>query len=61
MTELHDLFERKPGNAQVRLRLESPKDFTVIMDVMERVRPDWEFRKMVEEICGAESFEVLQN
>ncbi len=61
VTELHELFQRKPGAAQVRLRLESPRDFSLILDVTERVRPDREFRKAVEAICGAESLEVLQN
>ena len=61
MAELHELFERKPGNAQVRLKLESPRDFSAILDVAQKVRPDREFRKTVEEICGADSFEVLQN
>jgi DNA polymerase-3 subunit alpha len=59
--ELHDLFARKPGNAQVRLRLESPRDFAVLLDVTERVKPDREFRKAIEEICGAEALEILQN
>jgi DNA polymerase-3 subunit alpha len=58
---LHELFERKPGNAQVRLKLESPRDFSAILDVVQRVRPDREFRKAVEQICGADTFEVLQN
>ena len=61
VAELHELFERKPGNAQVRLKLESPRDFSAILDVAQKVRPDREFRKTVEEICGADSFEVLQN
>ena len=59
--ELHELFTRKPGNAQVRLRLESPRDFAVLLDVTERVKPDREFRKAVEQICGAEALEILQN
>ena len=32
-----------------------------LLKIAERVRPDREFRRRVEEICGAESFEVLQN
>ena len=43
------------------LRLESPRDFTVIMDVPVTVRPDREFRAEVERLCGAEAIEVLAN
>jgi DNA polymerase III subunit alpha len=57
--ELQQLFERKPGATQVRLRLESPRDFSVILDVPAKVRPDREFRAAVEQICGAETLEVL--
>src|SRR5207245_405064 len=58
---LSDLFQRKPGDTQVRLRLESPRDFTVILDVPVKVRPDREFRAAIERICGADSIEVLAN
>jgi len=54
---LEDLFRRKPGDTQVRLRLESPRDFSVLLDVPVKVRPDKEFRAQVEQICGAESIE----
>ena len=30
---LGELFRRKPGNTQVRLRLESPRDFSVLLDI----------------------------
>ncbi|MBZ5591510.1 MAG: DNA polymerase III subunit alpha [Acidobacteriia bacterium] len=58
---LHDLFHRKPGDTQVRLRLESPRDFTVILDVPVKVRPDREFRSEIERLCGSEAIEVLAN
>jgi DNA polymerase-3 subunit alpha len=58
---LHQLFERKKGDSEVRLRLEKPRDFAVVMDVTTRVRPDKEFRAEVERICGPESLEVLAN
>ena len=38
------LFERKPGETEVRLRLEKPRDFSVILDPGVKVRPDREFR-----------------
>jgi DNA polymerase-3 subunit alpha len=55
------LFQRKPGDTQVRLRLESPRDFTVILDVPTKVRPDREFRAEIERLCGSEAIEVLAN
>jgi|CZKE01.1.fsa_nt_gi DNA polymerase-3 subunit alpha len=54
---LEELFRRKPGDTQVRLRLEAPRDFSVLLDVPSKVRPDREFRTQVEQICGAESIE----
>ena len=57
--ELIDLFQRKPGETQVRFRLEQARDFSVILDVPVKVRPDREFREAVEKICGAEAIEVL--
>lgn len=57
--ELTALFEKKQGSAEVRLRLEKPRDFSVIMDVEQKVRPDKEFRAEIERICGPESLEIL--
>ena len=57
--ELIELFQRKPGETQVRFRLEQARDFSVILDIPAKVRPDREFREAVEKICGAESIEVL--
>ena len=59
--QLNDLFHRKSGDTQVRLRLESPRDFTVILDVPTKVRPDREFRAEIEKLCGSEAIEVLAN
>ncbi|HLW76102.1 MAG TPA: DNA polymerase III subunit alpha [Bryobacteraceae bacterium] len=56
---LRQLFEAKPGEAEVRLRLEKARDFSVILDVAARVRPDKEFRAEVARICGAEAMEIL--
>ena len=58
---LNQLFARKPGDTEVRLRLEKPRDFSVILDVTLRVRPDKEFWVEVEKICGPESVEILAN
>jgi DNA polymerase-3 subunit alpha len=57
--ELYQLFSRKTGATEVRLRLEKPRDFSVILDVTAKVRPDKEFRAEVERICGPESVEIL--
>jgi DNA polymerase-3 subunit alpha len=54
---LEELFRKKPGQTQVRLRLEAPRDFAVLLDVPARVRPDKEFRAAVEAICGTDSIE----
>ncbi|HEY1759531.1 MAG TPA: DNA polymerase III subunit alpha [Bryobacteraceae bacterium] len=58
---LHELFARKPGETEVRLRLEKSRDFSVILDVGAKVRPDKEFRAEVARICGGEAMEVLAN
>jgi DNA polymerase-3 subunit alpha len=56
---LEELFRRKPGETQVRLRLEMPRDFAVLLDVPAKVRPDREFKAAVEAICGAEAIEKV--
>ncbi len=57
---LNELFGRKRGATDVRLRLEKPRDFSIVMDVPNtKVRPDREFRAEIEKICGPESMEVL--
>ncbi len=57
--ELRRLFERKPGETQVRLRLEAARDFSVILDVPSKVRPDREFKAELARICGPDMMEVL--
>ena len=44
---------------QVRLRLEASRDFSVILDVPAKVRPDREFRAELNRICGPDMMEVL--
>jgi DNA polymerase-3 subunit alpha len=60
-TALEALFRSKPGQSEVRLRLEKPRDFSVILDVAAKVRPDKAFRAEVARICGPEAVEVLAN
>ena len=57
--ELNQLFQRKQGHTEVRLRLEKSRDFSVILDVPVKVRPDKEFCAEVERICGPEALEVV--
>ena len=54
---LEDVFRRKPGEAQVRLRLEMARDFSVLLDLPSKVRPDKEFKALVEQICGPDCVE----
>jgi DNA polymerase-3 subunit alpha len=56
---LRELFDGKPGETEVRIRLEKPRDFSVILDVTAKVRPDKEFCAEIARICGAEAMEVL--
>jgi DNA polymerase-3 subunit alpha len=56
---LQELFERKQGSTQVRLRLEQAREFSVILDVPAKVRPDKEFRANIEKICGQDAIEEL--
>jgi DNA polymerase-3 subunit alpha len=56
---LQKLFTQKPGSTEVRLRLEKKRDFSVILDVTAKVRPDKEFKAEVTRICGAEALEIL--
>jgi len=56
---LADLFRRKPGETAVRLRLEKSRDFSVVLDIAVKVRPDKEFRSEIEKLLGPESYEEL--
>ena len=56
---METLFRRKPGDTQVRLRLEMARNFAVILDVPMKVRPDREFRAELEKICGEGAMETL--
>jgi DNA polymerase-3 subunit alpha len=56
---LSELFQRKQGDTEVRLRLEKPRDFSVVLDLTMKVRADREFKSAVEKICGPDSMEIL--
>jgi DNA polymerase-3 subunit alpha len=55
------LFQRKPGDTQLRLRLEKSRDFSVILDIPTKVRPDKEFKADLERLCGPDALEILAN
>ena len=56
---LRCLFDKKPGDTEVRLRLEKSRDFSVILDIAAKVRPDKEFCAEIVRICGVEAMEIL--
>src|SRR5271165_1711274 len=56
---LNQLFDKKRGDTEVRLRIEKARDFSVILDVATKVKPDKEFQAEIERICGPEAVEVL--
>jgi len=57
-SKLRELFEDKPGDTDVRLRILRAKDFLVSYDLADRVRADRSFRTAAEAICGKGSLEV---
>jgi DNA polymerase-3 subunit alpha len=57
--QLQQLFARKPGATEVRLRLEKVRDFSVILDLASKIRPDKEFKSEVARMFGSEALEVL--
>ncbi len=56
---LAELFQRKPGPANVRLELIREGDFRVTLEPRAKVRPDKEFLAEVEAICGRGSVIVI--
>ena len=56
---LGELFRKKPGETSIRLRLEKARDFSLLLDIAEKVRPDREFQSEVARLCGADAYEVL--
>ncbi len=56
---LRELFARKPGETDVRLRLLRSKEFLAFYDLGAHVRADREFQAEVERICGTGSLEVV--
>ncbi|MBI1356257.1 MAG: DNA polymerase III subunit alpha [Acidobacteria bacterium] len=59
--QLRELFESKPGDTDVRLRLLRRKEYLVSYDLADRVRADRSFRRAAEKIFGEGSLEVTAN
>jgi DNA polymerase III subunit alpha len=59
--KLRELFESKPGDTDVRLRLLRRKEYLVSYDLADRVRADRSFRRAAEAIFGEGSLEVTAN
>ncbi|BDC48640.1 DNA-directed DNA polymerase [Bryobacterales bacterium F-183] len=58
--ELHKLLARKQGGpTEVRLQIEKPRDFRLMMDLPVKVRPDKEFNAEVVRICGGDALKVV--
>jgi DNA polymerase-3 subunit alpha len=57
--EFAALVQRKPGDTGIRLRLESPRDFALTVDLGQKVRPDREFKAEVAKLFGPDACEVL--
>jgi DNA polymerase-3 subunit alpha len=56
---LKQLIDSKPGQTAVRLKLDRARDFVLLLDVRERVRPDKDFKARIAELFGSEAYEVL--
>ncbi len=56
---LQSLFASKPGETAVRLKIEKQRDFSLLLDIKSKIRPDKEFKAELERICGPDCFEVL--
>ena len=56
---LAEVFQRKPGRANVRLQITREGDFRVTLEPAMKVRPDKEFLAEVEAICGKGSVVVI--
>jgi DNA polymerase-3 subunit alpha len=59
LAKLATLFQRKPGETSIRLKLEKRGDFQVDLDVRLKVKPDREFRSEAEKLLGPDPFVVI--
>jgi DNA polymerase III subunit alpha len=58
---LFALFERKPGDTEVQLVVERPRQFQATVQLDYRIRPDREFLAELEQICGQDAYHVVSD
>ena len=56
---LFALLERKPGDTEVQLVLEKPREFSATLQLETRIRPDREFISEVAKLCGEDAYQVI--
>jgi hypothetical protein len=57
---LAELFQRKPGSAQVHIELiEQETGSRLTMDPQVTIRPDRDFLESLEKICGKGSYQIV--
>ncbi len=56
-SRLRELVDGHPGQTNLSLRLERPRQYAVVLDIDARVNPDRKFRKQVEGLCGQDALE----
>ena len=56
-SRLRELVDGHPGQTNLSLRLERPRQYAVVLDIDARVNPSRKFRKQVEGLCGQDALE----
>ena len=56
-SRLRELVDGHPGQTNLSLRLERPRQYVVVLDIDARVNPSRKFRKQVEGLCGQDALE----
>ena len=57
-SRLRELVDGHPGQTNLSLRLERPRQYAVVLDIDARVNPNRKFREQVEGLCGQDALEV---
>ena len=57
--ELRQVFTATPGPTSVRLRLERPGNFSLLLDVPDKIMPDRTFKAAIQRLCGPDAIEVI--
>ena len=56
-SRLRELVDGYPGQTNLSLRLERPRQYLVVLDIDARVNPNRQFRKQLEGLCGRDALE----